>query len=79
MIFPFLWAHPGDMQHPEVQQAFDTIISAVTKTDKALGVLVPNVEAALEWQRKGVRYIMVVMEAILAPAVRAFLKTARQA
>jgi len=70
--------HPGEMQHPDVQQAFDTIISAVTKTDKALGVLVPNVEAALEWQRKGVRYIMVVMEAILGPAVRAFLKTARQ-
>lgn len=70
--------HPGDMQHPTVQQAFDTIISKVTKTDKALGVLVPNVEAALEWQRKGVRYIMVVMEAILGPAVRQFLKTARQ-
>ncbi len=68
---------PGDLQHPKVQQAFDTIISAVTKTDKALGVLVPNVEAALQWQSRGVRYIMVVMEAILAPAVRGFLKTAR--
>jgi hypothetical protein len=36
------------------------------------------VEAALEWQRMGARYIMVVMEAILAPAVRGFLKTVRQ-
>ena len=71
--------HPGEMQHPKVQQAFDTVISAVARTDKALGVLVPNVEAALEWQQKGVRYIMVVMEAILGPGVRAFLKTARQA
>lgn len=70
---------PGEMQHPRVQQAFETVISAVAKTDKALGVLVPNVEAALEWQRKGVRYVMVVMEAILGPAVRAFLKTARRA
>jgi 2-keto-3-deoxy-L-rhamnonate aldolase RhmA len=60
-----------------VQQAFDTIISAVTATDKALGVLVPNVEAALEWQRKGVRYVVVVMEAILGPAVRDFLKQVR--
>jgi 4-hydroxy-2-oxoheptanedioate aldolase len=68
---------PGEMQHPKVQQAFDTIISAVTATDKALGVLVPNVEAALEWQRKGVRYVVVVMEAILAPAVRDFLKQVR--
>jgi 4-hydroxy-2-oxoheptanedioate aldolase len=69
---------PGELQHPQVQAAFETIISAVTKTDKALGILVPNVEAALQWQRKGARYIMVVMEAILAPAVRGFLKTVRQ-
>jgi 4-hydroxy-2-oxoheptanedioate aldolase len=68
---------PGDLQHPKVQQAFDTIVSAVTKTDKALGILVPNAEAALEWQAKGARYIMVVMEALLAPAVRGFLKTVR--
>jgi len=68
---------PGEFGHPKVQQAFDTIISAVKKTDKALGVLVPNIEAALEWQRKGARYIVVVMEAILAPAVRGFLKTIR--
>lgn len=69
---------PGQLQHPVVQQAFDTIIAAVTPTDKALGILVPTVEAALEWQAKGARYIMVVMEAILGPAVRNFLKTARR-
>jgi 4-hydroxy-2-oxoheptanedioate aldolase len=69
---------PGEMQHPKVQKGFDTIISAVTQTDKALGMLVPSAEAALEWQAKGARYIMVVMEALLAPAVRGFLKTVRQ-
>jgi 4-hydroxy-2-oxoheptanedioate aldolase len=69
---------PGQLQHPAVQQSFDRIIEAVTQTDKALGILVPTVEAALEWQAKGARYIMVVMEAILGPAVRSFLKTARQ-
>jgi 4-hydroxy-2-oxoheptanedioate aldolase len=69
---------PGQLQHPIVQQAFDRIIAAVTPTEKALGILVPNVEAALEWQAKGARYIMVVMEAILGPAIRSFLKTARQ-
>lgn len=68
---------PGELKHPKVQAAFDTIISAVTHSDKALGILVPNAEAALEWQAKGARYIMVVMEAILAPAVRGFLKTVR--
>ena len=69
---------PGELQHPLVQQAFDTIISAVTATDKALGILVPTVEAALEWQARGARYIMVVMEAILGPATRGFLKTVRR-
>jgi 4-hydroxy-2-oxoheptanedioate aldolase len=69
---------PGELQHPRVQKAFDEIIAAVSETDKALGILVPNVEAALQWQEKGARYIMIVMEALLGPAVRGFLKTARQ-
>lgn len=69
---------PGEWQHPKLLAAFDTIVAAVGKTDKALGVLVPTVEAALQWQARGARYIMVVMEAILAPAVRSFLKTVRQ-
>lgn len=68
---------PGDLRHPSVQAAFDTIISAVTQTDKALGILVPDAEAALVWQARGARYIMVVMEAILGPATRGFLKTVR--
>jgi 4-hydroxy-2-oxoheptanedioate aldolase len=68
---------PGDLQHPKVQKAFETVISAVTQTDKALGILVPTVEAALQWQTKGARYIMIVMEALLGPAVRSFLKTTR--
>lgn len=29
---------PGEFQHPKLQDAFDTISTAVTKTDKALGV-----------------------------------------
>jgi 4-hydroxy-2-oxoheptanedioate aldolase len=69
---------PGELQHPKVQGAFDTIISAVTQSDKALGILVSNAEAALEWQAKGARYIMIVMEALLTPAVRGFLKAIRQ-
>jgi 4-hydroxy-2-oxoheptanedioate aldolase len=69
---------PGDFQQTEVQAAFDNISSAVAKTDKALGVLVPSVEAAREWRARGARYIMVVMEALLAPAARSFLKTVRE-
>jgi 4-hydroxy-2-oxoheptanedioate aldolase len=69
---------PGEMNHPKVQEAFDTISSAVTETDKALGVLVPTVEAARQWKTRGARYIMVVMEALLAPAARSFVKAVRE-
>ncbi len=69
---------PGELQHPLVQEAFHTIVASVTKSDKALGILVSNTESALEWQARGARYIMVVMEAILGPATRGFLKTVRQ-
>ena len=68
---------PGQLQHPTVEAAFDRIISAVTKTGKTLGILVPDAQKALEWQARGARYIMVVMEALLGPAVRGFLKTVR--
>ena len=66
---------PGQLQHPTVEHAFERIVTAVAKTDKALGILVPDAQKALEWQARGARYIMVVMEAILGPAVRGFLKT----
>lgn len=68
---------PGDLQHPSVQKAFQDITSAVLATDKALGIMVPNAEAARQWQERGARYIMIVLEAVLGPAVRGFLKTVR--
>ncbi len=69
---------PGEWQHPKLLAAFDTIAAAVQQSDKALGVLVPTLEAAMQWRARGARYLMVVMEAILAPAVRSFLTTVRQ-
>jgi 2-keto-3-deoxy-L-rhamnonate aldolase RhmA len=71
--------HPGDFKHPDVQHAFDRIVSIVSKTDKKLGVLAATTEAVIDWQRRGARYIMTVFEAILGPAVRNFLATVRQA
>ena len=68
---------PGQLQHPTVEQAFDRIIKAVAQTDKALGILVPTAEKAVEWQGRGARYVMVVMEALLGPAVRGFLQNVR--
>ena len=71
--------HPGDFRHPEVRAAFDRIVSIVSTSDKALGVLAANTEASLAWRAKGARYIMSVFEAIMGPAIRAYLETVRKA
>lgn len=68
---------PGELQHPAVQELFDRIISIVTASDKALGILVPNAEAAKQWQARGARFVLVVMDTLLGPACRGFLQTAR--
>jgi 4-hydroxy-2-oxoheptanedioate aldolase len=71
--------HPGDFGHPEVQAAYDRVIGTVEKSDKTLGVLATTTEASLEWRARGARYLLCVIEAIMGPAVRAFLKTIREA
>jgi len=68
---------PGDLQNEKVQRAFDSVAAAVLPSGKALGILVPNAEAARQWRARGARYIMVVLEALLAPAARGFLQAAR--
>ena len=70
--------HPGDFAHPDVQAAFDRIIAIVGKSDKALGVLATTTEASLEWRARGARYLLCVVEAIMGPAIRAYLKTVRE-
>jgi len=69
--------HPGDLNHPVVQTAFDKITDAVTKSDKALGVLATTTEASIEWKAKGARYILGIVEAIMGPAVREHLRAVR--
>jgi 2-keto-3-deoxy-L-rhamnonate aldolase RhmA len=70
--------HPGDFQHPKVQDAFNRIIDVVGKSDKALGVLATTTESSLAWRAKGARYIMTVFEALMGPPIRTYLKTVRE-
>ncbi len=70
--------HPGDFQHPDVQDAFRRITRIVEKSDKALGVLAATTEATLEWKDRGARYIMGVFEALMGPAIRSYLKSVRE-
>jgi 4-hydroxy-2-oxoheptanedioate aldolase len=70
--------HPGDMQHPEVQAAFQRFVDAMSGSKVALGVMVPNVDAARQWKARGARYITIAFESVLGPACRNYLKSARE-
>ena len=69
--------HPGDVNHPLVQETFNRIIETIKPTGIAIGTLVPNLEAAQKWRDRGATYLMITMEAILGPACRNFIKEMR--
>lgn len=68
---------PGDAAHPLMQDALGRIVSAVTKSDKALGVLVSNAQAAQAWRERGAKYILIGLESLLGAACRNYLQQAR--
>jgi 2-keto-3-deoxy-L-rhamnonate aldolase RhmA len=68
---------PGQVQHPRVQGAIDRIVDAVAQTDKALGIMVTNQEAAQKWQARGARFIAIGLESVLCPAIRSYLSAVR--
>jgi 4-hydroxy-2-oxoheptanedioate aldolase len=68
---------PGQPQHPSVQAAMQRIVDTVAESNAALGIMVPTVEAAREWQARGAQYITIVLESLLSPAARAYLNGVR--
>jgi 4-hydroxy-2-oxoheptanedioate aldolase len=66
---------PGQPQHPSVQEAINRIIEVVASSDKALGIMVSNAQAAQQWRERGARYIAIGLESLLTPAARDYLKT----
>jgi 2-keto-3-deoxy-L-rhamnonate aldolase RhmA len=68
---------PGDTEHLIMQAALDRIVGAVKQSDKALGVLVPNVQAAQAWRERGARYIVIGLESLLSSACRNYLQAMR--
>lgn len=68
---------PGQMDHPKVRATLDRILELVLPSNKALGIMVGNANAAREWRRRGARYITITLDSILSPAVRAYLGTCR--
>lgn len=69
---------PGELQHPAVQSALQRIVDAVVPSQRALGIMVNSSAAAREWQARGARYITTTFESLLAPAVREYLRRARE-
>ncbi len=70
---------PGEIQHPKVQATLQRCVDTVSESRLALGIMVPNAEAARQWRSRGARYITVGLEAILNPACRTYLKKSREA
>lgn len=69
---------PGNIQHPKVQDALQRCVEMVPGPSPSLGIMVPNADAARQWKKRGARYITVGLEAVLNPACRTYLKTARE-
>lgn len=69
---------PGDLQHAAVQKALQRIVGAVVPSHCALGIMVNSSAAAREWQERGARYITTTFESLLAPAMRSYLRGARE-
>jgi 4-hydroxy-2-oxoheptanedioate aldolase len=68
---------PGETDHPLMKEALDRIVSAVKKSDKALGVLVSNAPTALAWRERGARFILIGLESLLSSACRSYLQAIR--
>lgn len=66
---------PGETGHPEVQTAIDKIVEAVANAPPALGIIVPDAEAARQWRERGARYIATSLEALLGPTIQDYLNT----
>ena len=69
---------PGQPQHPKMQAIMQRIVDTVAPTGLALGIMVPNVEAARQWRDRGARYITIALENLMNPSCRDYLKTVRE-
>lgn len=69
---------PGQANHPIVLSTLDRIVETVARSDKALGIMISNAQAAQQWKARGARYIAIGFESLLMPAVRDYLATVRE-
>ena len=68
---------PGQLKHPKFEAIWRQFLDALSGSSAALGIMVPNAEAARMWRDRGARYIAIGLESVLNPACRAYLADAR--
>ena len=69
---------PGQTQHEKVQEAMRRITDIVLDSDAALGLLVPNAQAARDWMGRGARYIATTIDGLIRSSVRGYLEEVRK-
>ena len=54
------------------------ITDIVLQSDVALGLLVPNAQAAKDWMGRGARYIATTIDGLIRSSVRSYLEEVRK-
>jgi 4-hydroxy-2-oxoheptanedioate aldolase len=68
---------PGQFDHPRLLAAIDRVAMAAQGAGVTLGTILRAPEQAAVWRARCARYFVVTLEAVLGPASRSFLNTAR--
>jgi 4-hydroxy-2-oxoheptanedioate aldolase len=72
------FGHPGDLTHPDVAAAIDSIVDDVTRTENtALCVVVDSEDDIPYWRHRGASILVFVASNILMARFRELLKNAR--
>ena len=69
--------HPGDLRHPSVLAAMDSVADAVVGSGVTLGIYAGTVDMTREWLDRGARYFTTSLEPFLRDGMRAFLRDVR--
>jgi 4-hydroxy-2-oxoheptanedioate aldolase len=67
----------GQPNHAEVKPSIDRVVEAVLAAGKALGVVIRSASDVPRWEERGALYMLTTADALIGPACREFLETAR--
>jgi 4-hydroxy-2-oxoheptanedioate aldolase len=68
---------PGQLSHPRVEDAFDTVVRGMADSPATLGVLASDADGVRRWRERGARYIAVTVDSLVTSSARALLASVR--